>query len=91
MEGQESEQAEEGEAAPNDLMAVEAAVRAVAEGDGISAALRRLDALLQSDDDNRIHFRSVEGFAKVLPQLASSPGATLDVLTKALMRTLHRI
>jgi len=60
--------------APNDLHAVGLAVKAL-DGDDESTeeALTRLDSLLVHDDDNRIHFRSVEGIKKVLFLLKCHP------------------
>lgn len=72
----------EGES-PNDLSAVQAAVLAVSKGEDVSAMCDRLDRLLVSDDDNRIHFRSVEGFKAVLPHLGTCTAGVLDVVTKA--------
>jgi len=69
---------------PNDLSAVETAVQHLKSGSEgqVAAALNRLDSLLINDDDNRIHFRSVNGMAAVVPHMESLPGPVLDVLTK---------
>lgn len=75
----------EGEAPVNDLVAVQTEIKALASADQDSAveALVKLQWLLVSDDDNRIHFRSQDGFQAVLPWLPKQPQEALGVFTNA--------
>ena len=53
------------------------------EGGDVLAMCQRLEQLLLNDDDNRIQFRSVQGFPALLPHLEAHPCEVLDVLAKA--------
>lgn len=69
---------------PNDLVAIEAATKLLGkQGEDVKVVLKKLEQLLGRDDDNRIHFRSVQGFKSVLPLLQEAPNEVLEVLVKA--------